>query len=389
MENPKLEYIHTIVLPHKAKYKPWGAEFIKLAIMCFIAFFTFSNACADTVPWKYGNSIFNIDASNVGKISIKFANVRADLIEEGVAPGTILFKGEGDGAAIKGTIVAFSKNCGNIEYEANGLYNLERGMIYLSATAPIRNKHCKIIERRAVIKNFVRVDKAPADMKMDPNTKQTFNVDASANQAERALNTIKNPSLQPLQQREFCKAFEEYSEKLSEVYPIIYMPYGVKLTTQDEDNQDNARKLLPKMQAEFIEQIKSVIGKDVRVNDWLVSLDRISENNDSIRLDFHTCDRAGDYYVSNGNSGIDKIFKEAMGFTDTDERNYKITAYIQKNGSAHHPTSDPFYNLNGVYVISGSSGGDSQYREAPANKMIEAADVRITNLIISNLIKQQ
>lgn len=112
------------------------------------------SAAADDRVWVYGNSTFRVEALPTGDLTILFAAVGNGLDHEGVVPGTPLFQGTGDGVHLSGHSAHFRKECGPMNYDVSGLYDLAQGVIFLSGRIPVRNQGCHVEKYINIVMKF-------------------------------------------------------------------------------------------------------------------------------------------------------------------------------------------------------------------------------------------
>jgi hypothetical protein len=84
-----------------------------------------------------------------GRREIRYEVPRDGLRAYGVAPGVVLFSGEKIGNTYRGRAVVFTKDCGKLGYDVDGVVSRNEHRIELTGYAPRVNRRCqKVGERR-------------------------------------------------------------------------------------------------------------------------------------------------------------------------------------------------------------------------------------------------
>jgi hypothetical protein len=117
---------------------------------------------AGPTVWDHNGSVMYL-VENGSRREFYYQKPRAGMLEVGVHPGSLLFRGEIENGQYSGTAYIFNVQCGQIPFQVTGriLDNDER--IVLTGQAPRVGRNCRIHESSTSSLEFKRVkQKAPA-----------------------------------------------------------------------------------------------------------------------------------------------------------------------------------------------------------------------------------
>jgi hypothetical protein len=100
-------------------------------------------AGADSL-WEHNGSILQLREEGAER-SFHYSQPRVELRKAGVRDGTVLFKGRKIGKRFSGTAYRFSKACGAVGYEVEGVAPSNSRNLTLSGRAPRRNSKCEVV----------------------------------------------------------------------------------------------------------------------------------------------------------------------------------------------------------------------------------------------------
>lgn len=100
-------------------------------------------ASADSL-WMHNGSVMRLQGDGPNR-SFEYVRPRTQLRNEGVEPGTVLFKGKlGSDGSYSGTAFRFSRQCGAIGYSVEGNVDAD-GSLTLMGRVPQRDRTCAIV----------------------------------------------------------------------------------------------------------------------------------------------------------------------------------------------------------------------------------------------------
>lgn len=111
------------------------------------------SATASSSQWSHNGSRLALKAYNASR-EFYYENPRPGLVAVGVSRGTLLFRGKKIGESYEGTAYIFNQSCGPQAYDVSGPISNGQRRITLFGQAPLLDRQCKVIGRRADILVF-------------------------------------------------------------------------------------------------------------------------------------------------------------------------------------------------------------------------------------------
>ena len=113
-------------------------------------------ASAESTVWDHNGSVMYLVANGPSR-EFHYQKPRAGMLEVGVRPGSLLFRGEIENGEYSGTAYIFNPHCGQIPFQVKGpiLDNDER--IVLTGQAPRVGRNCRAHESSTSNLEFRRV----------------------------------------------------------------------------------------------------------------------------------------------------------------------------------------------------------------------------------------
>jgi hypothetical protein len=178
-------------------------------------------ASAEPTLWAHNGSVMYLVANGPSR-EFYYQKPRTGMLEVGVRPGSLLFRGEIDNGQYSGTAYIFNMHCGQIPFQVKGsiLENDER--IVLTGQAPKVGRNCRAYEFATSSLEFTHVKPSEAAQSQEqitattpreeesklnrPSTTGGEVASAPAAQApERASNTLQSGSLNVVGKGKYCK----------------------------------------------------------------------------------------------------------------------------------------------------------------------------------------
>jgi hypothetical protein len=111
--------------------------------------------------WDHNGSVMYLVEDGASR-EFHYSKPRPGLLDAGVRPGALLFRGEIDGAQYLGTAYIFNPHCGPIPFEAKGLSLDADERIVLTGQAPRVGRNCRTYELYTSTLEFRRAKLAEA-----------------------------------------------------------------------------------------------------------------------------------------------------------------------------------------------------------------------------------
>jgi hypothetical protein len=108
---------------------------IVLVMSVFAVVPTDGNAQGTRTVWSHNGSQLHLSA-NGQRREFRYQTPKAELLEAGVQPGTLLFQGSRVGNAYAGTAYVFPQPCGALPYSVSGSISTDERTITLYGSAP-------------------------------------------------------------------------------------------------------------------------------------------------------------------------------------------------------------------------------------------------------------
>ena len=133
-------------------------QMLRIMLLASTVVVAIANAASAEDIWTSDGSTFTVDTSINGKLNIIYHDVKANLAQEGINPGTIWFSGDYNETHITGTSRLIRKDCGTTEYNVFGFYNTEKSTITLLGDMPVLDMQCKVVKTQGAVIQMVKVD---------------------------------------------------------------------------------------------------------------------------------------------------------------------------------------------------------------------------------------
>jgi hypothetical protein len=179
-------------------------------------------ASAEPTLWDHNGSVMYLVANGPSR-EIYYQKPRTGMLEVGVRPGSLLFRGEIENGQYSGTAYIFNTHCGQIPFQVKGPILENDGRIVLTGQAPRVGRNCRAYESAASSLEFklVKANQGGQSQEQftatteprveepkpsEPSTTGSELASAPTAQApERASNTSQSASVKVAGKGKYCK----------------------------------------------------------------------------------------------------------------------------------------------------------------------------------------
>lgn len=109
-----------------------------------------AHAACDSASYDHNGSLMEVHVCE-GRMVIEYDRPRSGIAQQGVRPGTVLFRGRVEkmyrGAKVGGRAHVFKRGCQPAAYHVNGWMD-DKGVMTMEGRAPVRRNGCAISGHR-------------------------------------------------------------------------------------------------------------------------------------------------------------------------------------------------------------------------------------------------
>jgi hypothetical protein len=149
-------------------------------------------ASPEPTTWDHNGSVMYL-VENGSSREFHYQKPRPGMLEAGVRPGSLLFRGQVDNGQYAGTAYIFNPHCGAISFQVKGqvLDNDER--IMLTGQAPQAGRNCRIYGSYTNNLEFRRLKPTEAAQSQEPLVEATQALGVEQSRSEAPSGEAENP----------------------------------------------------------------------------------------------------------------------------------------------------------------------------------------------------
>ncbi len=144
--------------------------------------------------WDHNGSVLYLVESGSSR-EFHYQKPRAGMLEAGVRPGSLLFRGQVDNGQYSGTAYTFNPHCGAIPFKVKGSALGNDEQIMLTGLAPQVGRHCRTYGSYTSNLEFRRLKSTDVAQSQEaPEATQAPGVEQSKSETASGIETEKSPS---------------------------------------------------------------------------------------------------------------------------------------------------------------------------------------------------